>query len=549
MTKHANRSSHFSTAKSLVAVASLAICTASLDAQVWDCAGSTNNRGYHSNSADRNMARHNTRLYAAVVLQDGRVQIRSKLDDTTSTSPWSVYVNVVNSTSTGFSSIRPTNTVSMAVTNSGHLHVIWGRYYYPSFFRQYYRCYEIGGTFSHAIQDITALVGATSSTRTVSMAIAVDGRDKVFMTAPNGTQNWRSRLLESDWISVPVGSAPAWINRGSIAGNSASSQNVSMAIDSTGLVQMSFYNNVGNGNYATRVFRPDPVTWYAQEFIGVPITTRDDDGYITTGINGLTHVIYKHVVGTSGGVTRYHLLYRCRTGTTAWDAPILVYAFDSTQSGANQPKGSYSLAVGRRVFAVYKEYDCNRLMVKRKNYSQNNFEFLAELRNATGLLNDYYIPNVRSTMWPAGNRLSEFLDVTFRRPTGTTYELDHQRLHVREMWVDMEGCLGSCGRPAVAFSGVPASILPRTIQIGVERANPGSMGILLLTINPSFALPFGCGTLYADSLLLPTVTINSCCYANKVYNLGPGGYGTYFYFQWAIMDSGWKLSNRGRLRL
>ncbi len=34
-----------------------------------------------------------------------------------------------------------------------------------------------------------------------------------------------------------------------------------------------------------------------------------------------------------------------------------------------------------------------------------------------------------------------------------------------------------------------------------------------------------------------------------VVPLMTGGYSTNFYFQWGISDSGWKFSNRGRLRL
>ena len=75
--------------------------------------------------------------------------------------------------------MRAGTTVSMAVSRAGYLHITWGRYYYPSFFRQYYRCMKVTGGFTHAPQDITGLAGASSLTRTDSAAIAVDARDYV----------------------------------------------------------------------------------------------------------------------------------------------------------------------------------------------------------------------------------------------------------------------------------------------------------------------------------------------------------------------------------
>jgi len=262
-----------------------------------------------------------------------------------------------------------------------------------------------------------------------------------------------------------------------------------------------------------------------------------------------THVLYKHLVGVVGGVTRYELQYRRRLGTAAWSAPIVVYGFDSTMVGTNSAKSSYALAVGRRVFAIYKEYDCGRLMVKQLKFGETSFKFLSEMRPATSALNDYIIPSVRSTMWPQGNRLFQFLDVTFRRPSGLSFRLFHQRLHVSEMDVDMTGCVGSCGEPQITFGGVPASTAPRTIEIGVEQANPGSPALLLYTTDASFSFSFGCGTLYANNPFWPVLVVNPCCNAKHVVPLVPGGYSTWFYFQWAVNDAGWKFSNRGRLRL
>ena len=92
----------------------------------------------------------------------------------------------------------------MCMTKSGCLHIIWGRYHYPSYFKQYYRAYHIGTGFTHTSpQDITALVGAATTVRSDSMAIATGRNDEVYMTAPIPFKSWRSQLLQSKFTGCP----------------------------------------------------------------------------------------------------------------------------------------------------------------------------------------------------------------------------------------------------------------------------------------------------------------------------------------------------------
>ncbi|MCA8955410.1 MAG: hypothetical protein KDC87_05015 [Planctomycetes bacterium] len=535
-----------------LAAAALLFLPSLAEGQVLNLSGATNNRGFYQQGSRRNIARHNTALFAAVVLQDGSVVLRRRPDDT-STAPWVTFVTAVNDSASGIGTTNPTTTASMAVSASGHLHITWGRYYYPSFFQQWYRCYDLtSGSFTHAPQDITAYVGATTLTRTDSMAIAVGPKDYVFMSAQNGTENWRSRLLQSAFVSFPTGAAPAWTNHGSIAQNAFSSQNVRMVIDMRGRVHMSFYNNTGNGQYATRVFE-QPSTWYAQDQIGVPTSPRDDDGYLASDSLNYVHVLYKHLVSVSGGVTNWELLYRNRLDNAAWSAPMLVYAFSSTDVGSNEPKNSYALAAGRSVFAIYREYCSGRLMVKQRKFGASAFQFYSEMRPASSDLNDYYLPNVRSTLWPQGNGLFQYLDVSFRRPSGSSYELVHQRLHVTAMDIDFVGCPGTCGVPEITVGGVPCAPVLRTVEVGVEQARPGAPAFLLWTLSSTFASPFACGTLWANNYMPPPVIVNPCCNAKRTFVLGPGGCTTWVYFQYGILDSaavgGFALSNRARLYL
>ena len=526
--------------------------TDTAEAQLFDLAGASNTRGFYQASSRRNMVRHNGYLYAVIVHQDGRVAIRRKADDVT--SPWLNFVGAANSFSTGVDITYPTTTASMAVTRAGALHITWGCYYYPNHYQQFYRCFRIGIGFTHPVQDITALVGSSTTTRTDSMAIAVGPADEVFMSAQHGSASWRSALLHSAFSGFPGGAAPAWVDRGSISGNTASSKNVRMVVDAMGNVQMSFYNNIGNGEYATRVFSP-PSTWHTQEQIGVPPAPRDGDGYLASDYSRHTHVLYKHLVSVSGTVTNFELHYRRRVGTTPWSAPIVVDSFTSADTGPNDPRHSYALAAttkGDRVFAIYRDYTCRRMMVKQKKLMSPSFEILAKLYPSSGVTNDYFMPTVRNTLFPQGNGLYDFLDIGVRHPAGGTFRMSHKRLHVSHMDVDLTGCAGTAGVPAMAYGGVPCSPAAHTIGFGLENANPGSTAFLLFTLSSTMSIPFAGCNLYANSVLV-TTPVSACSTAGTNITLGGGCFGLWLYNQWEVLDPGgpfgWAMSNRGKVRL
>jgi hypothetical protein len=543
------------TARPLAALAILSVLPLAdtAAAQVFDLGGGTNSRGWHQPSGRRNMARSGKFLYAAVVTQNGAVQIRRKVDDTVGN--WSTLVAAMNTLSTGIGTSKPTTSVALAVSKSGCLHVTWGRYYYPSFFKQYYRAYHIGSGFPNpSPQDITALVGASSSTRTDSMAIAVGPKDTIFLTAPIKSQSWRSQLLQSKFVGCPPATGtPDWYLRGGISGNTASSQNVRMVVDTTGKVQLAFYNNTANGRYATRVFS-QPSTWGTMEFIGTPPFPRDDAGYLATDFSRFTHVVYKHLVSKVGTLTTYQLLYRRRFGTTPWSAPIAVDTFTNVDHGTDNPRDGYAIAAtqkGDRVFVVYRDYKCKRLMVKQKKYAATSFEFLAELQPKSTTPNDYYMPSVRNTLFPTTNGLVQYLDISYRRPAGSTYRLIHQRLQVGAMNVDQVGCAGTNGVPAMTYGGVPCSPNPHTVDFGLERAKPGAMAFLLYEFAPINLLFAGCN-LYATNVLA-VKTVNACNNAKASFNLPSGCFSVTVYNQWAVVDSGatggWAMSNRGKIIL
>jgi hypothetical protein len=533
------------------------------EAQTWDVGGAHSVGGFHQPSARRNMVRFGTYLYCVVVQSSGHVQIRRKADDTV--GGWSNYVSAVNTTSTGISLTLQTTTVAMAVSRQGCLHITWGRHHYPTFFKQYYRAYLIGSGFTHTTpQDISALVGASTTTRTDSMAIAVSTTDRVYLTAPINGSNWRSQLLESQFLSVPPAiPAPQWTNRGAISGNAYSSQNVRMVVDTVGRVQLSFYNNIPNGRYATRVFT-SPSTWGTMEFIGTPPYPRDDSGYLATDYSRFTHVLYKHLVSKVGTLITYQLLYRRRFGILPWSAPIVVDTFTSAEHAPDIPHSSYALSAtlkGDRVFAIYRDYRCKRLMLKQKKYGATSFEFLAELQPkspgpmGTSLFNDYIMPNVRNTL-STTNGLVQYLDITFRRPFSQyyappSYRLYHQRLQVGAIDVDQTGCAGFCGVPAMTYGGVPQSSVIHKVDFGVERARPGATAFLLWETSP-ITVPFAGCFLHATNILT-TKTVNACCNAKVRLTLPGTIFGFTLYNQWAVIDSaaigGWALSNRGKVVL
>ncbi|MFP6684641.1 MAG: hypothetical protein VB934_08010, partial [Polyangiaceae bacterium] len=402
-------------------------------AQTIDLAGSANKPGFHQPGARRNMILHGEHLFAVVIQRDGAVQIRRKVNDTT--SGWATLVSAVNTENTGIGT-RPTTSVAMCVTGSGCLHITWGRYYYPGYFHQYYRAYKIGTGFAHTTpQDITAMVGATTRVRTDSNAIATGRDDEVYMTAQIPGKGWQSQLLQSQFTGCPdAKTAPRWAKRGAISANGSSSSNVRMAVDTGGRVQLSFYNNSGRGRYATRVFS-SPGTWSAMAFIGNPISSpgHDESGYLATDFSDYTHVIYRHMVSKVGSLVTYQLLYRRRYATNAWSAPIVVDTFTNRAAGSNNTRDGFAISAslkGDRVFAIHRDYSSGRLMVKQKKFGDPGFTRLACLQPASSADSDYYMPCVRNTLYPIRAGRARFLDISFRRRVGSSYRLYHQRLDV-----------------------------------------------------------------------------------------------------------------------
>ena len=107
-------------------------------------------------------------LYAVSVVSNAgtnAVTLFFSFDDGAS---WFANPAVVNDATSGLSGTATTltNHCSMAIDDAGTLHILWASYYYPSYYKQYYRQIVPSTSTYSAIVDISASLGSAVSTRT-----------------------------------------------------------------------------------------------------------------------------------------------------------------------------------------------------------------------------------------------------------------------------------------------------------------------------------------------------------------------------------------------
>ncbi len=226
-------------------------------------------------------------LYTLTVSQDASGNRPLLLQTSTDGgNTWTAVPVAINDATSGLSGANPTNTCCMAIDGAGTLHLVWASYYYPSFYAQHYRQWDPTTGALSAIVSLSGITGASSTSRTSAMAIAVDANDAIWIAA-HGTQSWRTRLLRSD---QPNAANLAFTDLGPVS-TSASAQNVRMAVDNTGLVHCSYYRNVGYGEYYHRIFDP-AAGWQNSTRLGNSIPTNDYLGCLAADDLGFVHAVY-----------------------------------------------------------------------------------------------------------------------------------------------------------------------------------------------------------------------------------------------------------------
>lgn len=338
---------------------------------------------------------------------------------------WTLDPVVVNDADSGLSGTELANAAAVAIDSEDRLHIMWGRYYYPSSFAQYYRQYESSTGDLSARVDLSTLIGSDALDRTAAMSLAVDQDDTVWLIG-QGLTNWVERLLRS---TDAFASSLSFEDLGPVS-PSASAQNTRVAIDAAGRVHCVYYRNVAPGNFEHRIYDPSAGAWLPSEVIGDTTGTNDFYGIITTDSLGGAHVMVAKN-GTPGST--WDFIYRSWDEVLGWSPEVPVFS-------ATEP--SYSGIANYRVFslgcdeatgdvtALYRDLeDGGRLRTATKSPLDAAFTLGVEIQPESTEVNYYSQLTVRGTLFPAFNQSRLGLDLSWiERPSSDPQRLEFMRV-------------------------------------------------------------------------------------------------------------------------
>ncbi|HYC77809.1 MAG TPA: hypothetical protein VEI02_09295, partial [Planctomycetota bacterium] len=318
-----------------------------------------------------------------------------------------------------------TNQCCVAIDDLGTLHVLWGGYYYPSNYRQYYRNYHPTTATASPIVDVTAMTGSVVTSRTAAMDVAVDALNQVWLVTQSN-QLWREKL----YFSAPYAVGGTFTDAGFIS-PSASAQSTRIAIDATGVVHCSYYRNVGAGEYEHRAYTPG-VGWGASTRLGNTTAPNDFYGVLCADLLGNVHSVY---VKDAASPSTWQFAYRMRDSSGVWGAEVPVFSATTAQYTGVANYFIFSVACEETtgfVNVLYRDLAAGgQLRVAQKPLSQPAFvSFPLDLTAPSTALHEYYLPTIRGSLYPASNYTGRDLDFTWNlRPAGSTqFSLVFQRI-------------------------------------------------------------------------------------------------------------------------
>lgn len=337
---------------------------------------------------------------------------------------WAPLAVTLNDATSGLSGSNLTNGCCMAIDGTGVLHVVWGNYYYPTYYAQYYRNYDPNSGAMSAIVSLTGVTGATNSSRTSAMNIAVDATDTVWIAA-HGTQSWRTRLIMSQ---TPGATSLTFTDLGAIS-TSASAQSARLAIDNTGLVHCSYYRNTGAGEYYHRIYDPAG-GWQTSTRLGNTAPTNDYLGVLAADDLGFVHALYGEDLG---GTTTWNFFYRRWDAFGLWGPPLPLFSATTAQYTGVANYRIFALAADEasgKAYVVYRDLaNGGQLELIEKDVTAGAFSPLGTLTPPSTAQHDYYVPAFRGALWPPFNRTGTDLDITWRQnPPPGPYQLVYQRV-------------------------------------------------------------------------------------------------------------------------
>jgi len=466
--------------------------------------------GFSGASSQKNVVRAASgALYALSVTDSGTSRpllLQTSADGGTS---WATVPVTLNDATSGLNAPNATNYCAMAIDSIGLLHVIWGSYYYPTFFNQYYRNYDTTNGNASAIVNLTTLVGANPAVaRSDAMAIVVDAGNFVWI-ASQGTSAWISFLLQSD---QPSAQGLTFSNRGAIS-PVASSQQPQMAVDIAGRIHCIYYANYGPGVYEHRYFTPG-TGWGPATVLGNLTPTNDYLGTIAADLLGNVHVLY--VMDAFGG-SNWLFRYKRWDATNLWGPEVVLFDATPMQYGTSsyhvlalqcdEPTGT--------AYAIFRDYSTGgALRLARKALNEAAFTHLPDVTVPSAGTHAWFSPALRGSIHPPSNQTTGALDLTFRSGTAAPYSFVFLRIPT-----DARLALRAVWTPSI---GTTAGVVLQSSSDGGRGYGCGfSLGSTPgIVLSDSRVIP-----LNVDILLLLSLTPGNGVFGNTLGNLDAAGYG------------------------
>jgi hypothetical protein len=194
-----------------------------------------------------------------------------------------------------------------------------------------------------------------------------------------------------------------------------SSQNTRIAIDSAGRVHCAFYRNVGAGQFEHRIF--DPRSGWS-ESINLGNTTPENDtwGVLATDGLGNVHVLFGEDATDNSPLWRF--LYRRWDEDLGWGEPVTLLEVEEAQRTGIANTRIVALGCDETTGDVTVLYrDLNHggpLGIVRKSLEDAAFGEFVELAPPTTKLHAYYSPAIRGRLFPASDRTSHGLHMTWQ---------------------------------------------------------------------------------------------------------------------------------------
>ena len=330
---------------------------------------------------------------------------------------WSTQPPNLNDDDSGLFDPDPASQCSVAIDDQGILHVLWGRYTYPSYFRQFYRRFDPATGDRSDIIEISTITGAPLNARTSAMDIVIDGDNTVWISGHHPS-SWVEHLLRSD---QPYAADDSFTDLGAFS-PSASAQNTRLAVDGSGRIHCSFYRNVPPGLYEHRIYDPTigptgPSGWQLDTFvIGDTTGSNDYFGWLSSDSLGSVHCAY--VVDSASGSPLWSFRYRKWDEINGWSDETSLFDATSDQFTGIASYKVFNIGCDETsgtVHAVYRDLaNEGALVLAQKLDTSPEFEFVEQLQPTTLGQHAYIYPTIRGTLYPAFNNTSFGLDITYQ---------------------------------------------------------------------------------------------------------------------------------------